>query len=116
RRAMETALRTTGLGKSWGTFAANSDISLTLPRGARYALIGPNGAGKTTFINLLTGALAPSAGAIHLGDEEITHLPMHQRVRRGMTRTYQINTLLPGLTLLESVVLAICERDFVASA
>jgi len=107
---MTALLRTEGLSKSWGGFAANSDISLSFPPGARHALIGPNGAGKTTFINLLTGALAPSAGRIWLGDEDITRLPQHARVRRGMTRTFQINTLFPGLTVLESVALAVAER------
>jgi branched-chain amino acid transport system ATP-binding protein len=110
------ALRTQGLCKAFGAFAANSDINLSLPVGARHALIGPNGAGKTTLVNLLSGVLAPSAGEVYLGGERVTHLPQHERVRRGMTRTYQINTLFPGLTVLESVVLAICERRRVAVA
>jgi branched-chain amino acid transport system ATP-binding protein len=108
---MTATLRTEGLGKSWGAFAANSDISLTFTPGARHALIGPNGAGKTTFINLLTGALPPSAGRIWLGERDITSLPQHARVKLGMTRTFQINTLFPGLTVLESVVLAVAERS-----
>lgn len=107
---MTTALRTEGLCKSWGGFAANTDISLHFAPGARHALIGPNGAGKTTFINLLTGALPPTAGRIWLGDRDITGLPQHARVGLGMTRTFQINTLFPGLTVLESVVLAVAER------
>jgi len=72
---MTATLRTEGLCKSWGAFAANADVSLTFAPGARHALIGPNGAGKTTFINLLTGALAPSAGRIWLGEREITSMP-----------------------------------------
>lgn len=107
---MTATLRTEGLCKSWGAFAANSDVSLTFAPGSRHALIGPNGAGKTTFINLLTGALAPTAGRIWLGDRDITKLPQHTRVKLGMTRTFQINTLFPGLTVLESVVLAVAER------
>jgi branched-chain amino acid transport system ATP-binding protein len=106
-----TTLRTQGLSKRWGAFNAVSDMSLTFARGARHALIGPNGAGKTTFINLLTGVFPPSAGDVFLGDENITSLPQHVRVKRGMTRTFQINTLFPGLTVFESVVLAICERE-----
>jgi branched-chain amino acid transport system ATP-binding protein len=104
------ALRTEGLTKRWGLFHANSDVSLTLRSGARHALIGPNGAGKTTLINLLSGALEPSAGQVFLEGEDITRLPQHLRVKRGMTRTFQINTLFAGLTVLESVLLAICER------
>jgi branched-chain amino acid transport system ATP-binding protein len=73
-------------------------------------LIGPNGAGKTTFVNLLTGFYAPSSGQVFLGEERVTSLPQHERVARGMTRTFQINTLFTGLTVLESVLLAICQR------
>jgi len=108
---VSVALRTTGLGKSFGGFRANVDINLSFAAGTRHALIGPNGAGKTTFINLLTGFLPPTAGDVYLGDEKVTALPQHARVKRGMTRTFQINTLFPGLTVLESVVLACCERE-----
>ena len=104
------ALETRGLGRRWGSFAANSDIDFRLPVGARHALTGPNGAGKTTFINMLTGVLTPSAGSVWLNGEEITHLPQEARVARGIARTFQINTLFPGLTVLESVLLAILER------
>jgi branched-chain amino acid transport system ATP-binding protein len=108
---MSTTLRTQSLSKAFGSFMANTDVSLSFEAGARHALIGPNGAGKTTFINLLTGFLAPTSGEVYLGDERITDLPQHARVKRGMTRTFQINTLFPGLTVLESVVLACCERE-----
>ena len=108
---MSAALRTQALSKSFGAFKANSDISLSFEAGARHALIGPNGAGKTTFINLLTGALAPTAGDVFLGEERVTDLSQHARVKRGMTRTFQINTLFPGLSVLESVVLAALERE-----
>lgn len=111
---MKVALRTEGLSKQWGSFKANSDLNIALAVGARHALIGPNGAGKTTFINLLTGVFAPTSGKVYLGEENVTHLPQHQRVKRGMTRTFQINTLFPRLTVLESVVLAVCERRGIA--
>jgi branched-chain amino acid transport system ATP-binding protein len=107
---MNHALRTEGLSRSFGAVKANSDISLAFESGARHAIIGPNGAGKTTFINLLTGVLAPSAGEVYLAGEKVTGLAQHARVKRGMTRTFQINTLFPGLTVLESLVLACCER------
>jgi len=108
---MTAALRTQGLSKRWGAFDANSDISLAFAPGARHALIGPNGAGETTFINLLTGVFPPTAGDVFLGNDNITGLSQHERVKRGMTRTFQINTLFPGLTVLESVILAVCERQ-----
>ena len=87
------------------------DVELDLPQGVRHALIGPNGAGKTTLINLMTGMLAPDAGQILLGGEDITGLKPEARVRRGLARTFQINTLFPQLTALESVALAVLERD-----
>jgi branched-chain amino acid transport system ATP-binding protein len=108
---MKDALRTERLSKSFGGFRANDAVSISFPVGIRHALIGPNGAGKTTFVNLLTGVYPPSAGDIFLFDENITRLAQHQRVKRGMTRTFQVNCLVPGLTALESVVLAILERD-----
>jgi branched-chain amino acid transport system ATP-binding protein len=108
---MTAALRTERLGKSFGALKAVSDVTLAFAPGARHALIGPNGAGKTTLINLLTGVFAPTEGDVFLGDERITDLPQWQRAKRGMTRTFQINTLFAGLTVAESVVLAICERE-----
>ncbi|HEX4333946.1 MAG TPA: ABC transporter ATP-binding protein [Usitatibacter sp.] len=107
---MTPALRTESLVKRFGGLAAVSGVSLSLPVGARHALIGPNGAGKTTLINLLTGVLAPTAGDVFLGEERITTLAPHRRVKRGLARTFQINTLFPGLTVLESVALAVLER------
>ena len=108
---MTAALSTRGLSKHFGAFKANSDITLQFASGARHALIGPNGAGKTTFINLLTGVFAPTSGEVRLGDANITGDSQDARVKRGITRTFQINTLFPGLTVLESVVLAIAERE-----
>jgi branched-chain amino acid transport system ATP-binding protein len=106
----EAALRAVGLSKTFGAFRANDGIDLTLPPGARHALIGPNGAGKTTLVNLLTGRLAPTAGEVFLRGERITTLPEHVRVRRGMTRTFQINALFDGLSVFESLLLAVCQR------
>jgi branched-chain amino acid transport system ATP-binding protein len=104
------ALSTDGLNKSFGSLVVARDIAIALPQGARYALIGPNGAGKTTLINLITGMLRPDSGRIHLGAQEITALKPHQRVKRGLVRTFQINTLFPQLTALEAVMLAVGER------
>jgi branched-chain amino acid transport system ATP-binding protein len=108
---VSAVLRTQSLSKAFGALKANSDVSLSFEAGARHALIGPNGAGKTTFINLLTGVFPPTAGDVLLDDENITAVPQSARVKRGVTRTFQINTLFPGLSVLESVVLAIVERE-----
>jgi ABC-type branched-subunit amino acid transport system ATPase component len=104
------ALATHGLSKNFGALHVTQDVEFALPVGARHALIGPNGAGKTTFINLLTGMLPPDAGTIELDGRPITTLPPQDRVKRGLARTYQINTLFPDLTPLEAVTLAVCER------
>jgi branched-chain amino acid transport system ATP-binding protein len=110
-----TALSTRGVNKRFGSLVVAADVALDLPAGVRYALIGPNGAGKTTLINLMTGMLRPDGGRILLGDDDITALPPEQRVHRGLVRTYQINSLFPHLTALESVTLAVCERRAVAA-
>jgi branched-chain amino acid transport system ATP-binding protein len=104
-------LSTRNLNKSFGSLVVARDISLALPRGVRHALIGPNGAGKTTLINLLTGMLQPDLGDILLSEENITALRPEARVRRGLARTFQINSLFPQLTALESVTLAVLERE-----
>jgi branched-chain amino acid transport system ATP-binding protein len=105
-----SALSTRGLDKSFGSLVVASDIALDLPPGERYALIGPNGAGKTTLINLITGMLKPDKGQIFLGQDEITMLKPEERVKCGLVRTFQINTLFPHLSALEAVTLAVCER------
>ena len=104
-------LATRGLDKSFGSLVVARDITIALPQGVRYALIGPNGAGKTTLINLMTGMLRADGGQILLGGEDITALGPEDRVRRGLVRTFQINSLFPHLNPLEAVTLAICERE-----
>jgi branched-chain amino acid transport system ATP-binding protein len=107
---MSYALETRGLDKHFGGLHVTRDLSLKIAPGARHALIGPNGAGKTTVINQLTGVLEPSAGRILLEGQDITDLPVHKRVLRGLSRTFQINQLYPDLTPLETIGLAVSER------
>ena len=104
-------LSTKNLNKSFGSLVVAQDIALELPQGKRYALIGPNGAGKTTLMNLITGMLRPDAGQIFLGGEDITALRPDLRVKKGLARTFQINTLFPQLSALEAVTLAVLERE-----
>lgn len=108
---MTAMLETRGLCKSFGGFAVTQNLNLTLAAGARHALIGPNGAGKTTLINQLTGVLRPSAGSVWLDGAEITRMAPNERVSRGLSRTFQINSLFPQLTPLEAVTNVICERE-----
>ncbi|MBM3352768.1 MAG: ABC transporter ATP-binding protein [Betaproteobacteria bacterium] len=108
---MSTArLETKGLSKNFGALEVAREVNFRLEAGARHALIGPNGAGKTTFINLLTGALAPSKGKVLLEGEDLTGLPQARRVKRGIARTFQINQLFRGLTVLENVCIPVFER------
>ncbi|RZI41095.1 ABC transporter ATP-binding protein [Herbaspirillum sp. HC18] len=108
---MNTVLETRNLCKAFGGLAVTQDVNLSLSPGARHALIGPNGAGKTTLINQLTGVLRPTTGSVWLDGADITHMAPNDRVTRGLTRTFQINTLFPQLTPLEAVTNVICERE-----
>ena len=103
-------LETRSLGRNFGALAAARDIDFRLEKGARQALIGPNGAGKTTFINLLTGVLRPSAGEVLLNGRDITSVSQAGRVKLGIARTFQINRLFRGLSVLENVYIAVAER------
>jgi len=103
-------LETRRLAKSFGALVVTQDVDFRLEKGARHALIGPNGAGKTTFINLLTGRLQPSAGSILMDGDDITQLSQEKRVKRGIGRTFQINTLFRNLSVLENVLMAVSER------
>ena len=109
-----SALETQQLCKSFGALTVADHIDFRLAPGARHALIGPNGAGKTTFVNMLTGAIAPSSGRILLGGEDITKVNQAARVRRGLGRTFQITSLFRKLPVLDNVALGIAERDGVA--
>jgi len=103
-------LETRGLTMRFGALEVARNIAFALPRGARSALIGPNGAGKTTLVNLITGVLEPSHGRILLDGEDITPLAQAARVKRGIARTFQINTLFRGLSVIDNVFLAVSER------
>ena len=110
----DPALSVRGLCKSFGALQVAQSIDLDLAHGARVGLIGPNGAGKTTLVNLLTGVLPADAGTIALEGEVIDKLPPEQRVRRGLARTHQINTLLVEESVRDNVAIAIAERERVA--
>jgi len=108
---MTAALEVKGLNRSFGALHVTRDVDLSLEKGARHALIGPNGAGKTTLVNLITGVLKPSSGQVALNGDDITAWPQAERARRGLARTFQINQLFRGLTVLENLCMTIGERD-----
>jgi branched-chain amino acid transport system ATP-binding protein len=111
---MAPVLETKKLCKSFGALTVAQNIDFRLAPGDRHALIGPNGAGKTTFVNMLMGVLAPSSGEILLGGEDVTRAPQSRRVRGGLGRTFQINTLFRNLPVLDNVALAVAERSGLA--
>jgi ABC-type branched-subunit amino acid transport system ATPase component len=107
----DAALEVQRLNRAFGALPVTRDVNLSLERGARRALIGPNGAGKTTLVNLITGALKPSSGRVLLNGHDITATSQAERARRGLARTFQINQLFRGLTVLENLCMTIGERD-----
>jgi branched-chain amino acid transport system ATP-binding protein len=115
-RPEATVLAAHGLIKRFGGITATDNVTLELKRGARHALIGPNGAGKTTLVNLLTGVLDPTAGRISLLGQDITQLAPHQRVRRGLVRTFQINQLFNSMTPLQTLAMVVSQREGLGSS
>lgn len=102
------ALELRGVSKLFGALAALSDVSITVRPGERRAVLGSNGAGKTTLFNCITGDFLPTGGSIRFFGEDISEFPAHERIRRGLRRTYQISLLFSGLTVLDNVYLACC--------
>jgi len=100
------ALELDGVARHFGALVALSGINMRIAAGERRAVLGSNGAGKTTLFNAVTGDFMPTAGRIRFFGEDITDLPPHERIRRGLRRTYQISQLFKGLSVLDSIFLA----------
>ncbi len=106
----DPVLRIEGLTKNFGGLRVTDDVTLDVRPGELHAVIGPNGAGKTTLINQISGLLGPDAGRIMFGGEDVTSLPIHRRAERGLARSFQITSILPGFSVLENVALAVQAR------
>ncbi|WP_420404273.1 ABC transporter ATP-binding protein [Nisaea sp.] len=102
------ALELRDVSKLFGALAALADINLTVRPGERRAVLGSNGAGKTTLFNCVTGDFHSSTGTIRFFGEDVTAFPPHERIRRGLRRTYQISQLFAGLTVIDNIYLACC--------
>jgi branched-chain amino acid transport system ATP-binding protein len=102
------ALELRGITKMFGALAAISDVTLSVKPGERRAVLGSNGAGKTTLFNCITGDFLPTAGLVRFFGEDVTVFPPHERIRRGLRRTYQISSLFAGLSVMDNVYLACC--------
>ena len=99
-------LETRNLSKSFGPIRVTKDVSLKLEKGERRVILGPNGAGKTTLFNQLVGEITPNAGTFHLDGQDVTALKVADRARKGLSRSYQKNTLFDGLTIGENLALS----------
>lgn len=100
------ALELRGVERYFGALAALSDINLEVKAGEKRAVLGSNGAGKTTLFNCITGDFNPTSGRIRFFGEDVTYFPPHERIRRGLRRTYQISLLFQGLSVVDNVYLA----------
>ncbi|MCC6890340.1 MAG: ABC transporter ATP-binding protein [Hyphomicrobiales bacterium] len=103
----ETLLEVDGLIKRFGGVTASDSIDLSVLSGELHAIIGPNGAGKTTLIDQLTGEIVPDSGRIRFAGRDVTALPVHQRSRLGLARSFQITSLFNDVTALDNVALAV---------
>ncbi|MER1968449.1 branched-chain amino acid ABC transporter ATP-binding protein/permease [Castellaniella sp. GW247-6E4] len=111
RDSQAPILSVRGMSKQFGSIVTSRDVSLDVHDKRLHSLIGPNGAGKTTFFNILTGLLQADAGTVLLEDKDITHMPTHQRVRSGLSRSFQILSVFPNLTAFENVRIAVQGRS-----
>jgi len=107
----EPLLKVQGLVKRFGGLVATDKVSLDIRHGEIHALIGPNGAGKTTLIAQLSGSLASDAGRLGFDGSDISTLPQHERVRRGLARSYQITSIFKKFSVLDNVALAVQARS-----
>jgi branched-chain amino acid transport system ATP-binding protein len=107
----DAMLRIEGLTTNFGGLRVTDNVTLDVRPGELHAVIGPNGAGKTTLINQISGALRPDAGRILFRGEDITRLPVERRAQRGLARSFQITSILPGFSVLENVALAVQARS-----
>jgi branched-chain amino acid transport system ATP-binding protein len=103
-------LAVSNVTKRFGDFTAIDGLTLSVPGGRLTAIIGPNGAGKTTLINLVTGAVLPDSGEIHFKGGPITRLAIHDRVRKGLSRSFQIMNVFARLSVLENILVPVLAR------
>ena len=103
----EPALRLRGVGRRFGGLVAVQDVDLEVARGERRAVLGPNGAGKTTLFNVIAGDIPPSTGTVELFGDDVTAAPARRCARLGLARTYQQSRMLLGITVEDSIYLAV---------
>jgi len=100
---MNALLQVDGLTKRFGGLVAVNGVDFSVEEGEIVGLLGPNGSGKTTVINLISGALSPSAGSVKLQGRELTGLPAFRVARAGVARTFQLVRVLGFMNCVENV-------------
>ncbi|MEM7718423.1 MAG: ABC transporter ATP-binding protein [Pseudomonadota bacterium] len=108
---MTVVLETRGLTKHYAGLTAVDHVDLTVTSGEIHALIGPNGAGKSTLVGMVAGRTEPSSGEVWFEGEDVTRLPAHARIRRGMAYTFQITAIYARLSLTANLELALRDRS-----
>ncbi len=98
------------VNKSFGALAVTRNLDFEVAEGELHAVIGPKGAGKTTLINLISGLIPIDSGRVIFAGRDITALPVPERAKLGMARSFQITSVLPGFSVLENVALAVQAR------
>lgn len=106
QRSSRNALELEAVSRHFGALVALADINMSVRAGERRAVLGSNGAGKTTLFNAITGDFATTTGRVRLFGEDVTDMPVHERIRKGLRRTYQISLLFGGLSILDNIHLA----------
>jgi branched-chain amino acid transport system ATP-binding protein len=104
-------LRTEALKKYFGETRAVDNVDFTVNEGEFLSLVGTNGAGKTTLVNLISAFLLPDSGRILIGDRDITHASVDERIRSGIARSFQLVNLFDDLTVLDNAALSIFARE-----
>jgi branched-chain amino acid transport system ATP-binding protein len=107
---VETLLETSGVSKSYDSFHALTDVSVAVGDGEFVSVVGPNGAGKTTLVNVITGMTKPTAGQVRFRGVDIAGIGPVELAKRGMARTFQLVNIFRGLSVRETLAVAVASR------
>jgi branched-chain amino acid transport system ATP-binding protein len=104
-------LEAIGVRKLYGTFCALDSVTLAIPAGQFVSIVGPNGAGKTTLVNVLTGAVPPSAGRVRFKGQDVAGVGPVRLARLGMARAFQLVSVFPDLGVGDTIAVAVLNRQ-----
>lgn len=104
-------LRIQAINVNFGALNVLNDLSIVVKEGTLHSIVGPNGAGKTTLFNVISGFIRPTSGTVFFNGTDLTKLPAHKRVQLGISRSFQVITIFPELTVLENVRLGLQSKS-----